>query len=290
VKSWRNCFAKKATLWIVSSPVTLPSLRLNLAPADDRLFPTKSFASVDYSTANKSDVQGYWDSNTCNTKWNFPGIEKGTKRYYEATRMRKYEIEPHIPEFAEFQRWKGKRVLEVGGGFCTTALDFALAGAILTVVDMSTVSLQLCRERFIAYNPEFNNTVRFVAADAEILSTVLKDDIGTFDLVWSFGVIHHSPQPQKSMNEFAKLVKPGGEVKVMVYALVSFKLFWVQNATKQYDMSQARTLLGHYSEAVPGSPCSHTFTIRQVLFSLHLVLLKECFCISCFPLGGCFGN
>jgi SAM-dependent methyltransferase len=202
-------------------------------------------------------VQNYWDSNTCNTKWNFPGIEKGTKRYYEATKMRKYEIEPHIPPFAEFERWKGKKVLEVGGGFCTTALDFALAGAI-------PISLKLCRERFIAYDPMFNESVRFVVGDAEKLTTILHEDVGTFDLVWSFGVIHHSPEPQKSMNEFAKLVKPGGEVKIMVYALASYKLFWVQNATKQYDMSQARTLLGHYSEAVPGSPCSHTFTISQV--------------------------
>ncbi len=182
--------------------------------------------------------------------------------------MRKYEIEPHIPVFADFPRWKGKKVLEVGGGFCTTALDFALAGAVLTVVDMSPISLKLCRERFIAYNPEFNNTVRFVVGDAEKLTTILSDDVGTFDLVWSFGVIHHSPEPQKSMNEFAKLVKPGGEVKIMVYALASYKLFWVQNATQQHDMSQARTLLGHYSEAVPGSPCSHTFTIRQVCPSL----------------------
>jgi hypothetical protein len=42
------------------------------------------------------------------------------------------------------------------------------------------------------------------------------------------------------MNEFAKLVKPGGEVKIMVYALASYKLFWVQRATKQFDMAQAR--------------------------------------------------
>ena len=130
---------------------------------------------------------------------------------------------------------------------------------------MSPTSLKLCRERFIAYNPEFNNTVRFIVGDAEKLTTILSADVGTFDLVWSFGVIHHSPEPQKSMNEFAKLVKPGGEVKIMVYALASYKLFWVQRATKQFDMAQARTLLGHYSEAVPGSPCSHTFTIKQVL-------------------------
>ena len=232
--------------------------------ADDRLFPTKSFVPVDYSTASKTAVQSYWDANTCNTKWNFPGVEKGTKRYYEATKMRKYEIEPHIPKFADFESWRGKKVLEVGGGFCTTALDFALHGAILTVVDMSPKSLELCRQRFIAYDPKFNNSVRFVVGDAERLSTILSDDVGTYDLVWSFGVIHHSPEPQKSMNEFAQLVKPGGAVKIMVYALVSYKLFWVQNATKQYDMSQARTLLGHYSEAVPGSPCSHTYTLRQV--------------------------
>ena len=207
---------------------------LNLTfSADDRLFPTKMFTPVDYSNAKKSDVQNYWDSNTCNTKWNFPGIEKGSKTYYEATKKRKYEIEPHIPIFAEYERWKGKKVLEVGGGFCTTALDFALAGAILTVVDMSPTSLKLCRERFIAYNPEFNNTVRFVVGDAEKLTTILSADVGTFDLVWSFGVIHHSPEPQKSMNEFAKLVKPGGEVKIMVYALASYKLFWVQRATNR---------------------------------------------------------
>ncbi len=265
-------------------------ISIQRASTDDRLFPTKSFTPIDYSTAKKSDVQNYWDSNTCNTKWNFPGVEKGTKRYYEATRLRKYEIEPHIPPFADFPRWKGKKVLEVGGGFCTTALDFALAGAILTVVDMSPTSLKLCQERFITYDPQFNNTVRFIVGDAEKLTTILSDDIGTFDLVWSFGVIHHSPEPQKSMNEFAKLVKPGGEVKIMVYALASYKLFWVQNATKQFDMSQARTLLGHYSEAVPGSPCSHTFTIRQASAAISPASNPSFVLASCIFSGCLLGH
>ena len=152
-KSLQNYFAKRAKLWIVCLHVAFTSslcLKLTFS-ADDRLFPTKFFTPVDYSNAKKSDVQNYWDSNTCNTKWNFPGVEKGSKAYYDATKKRKYEIEPHIPVFAEYMRWKGKKVLEVGGGFCTTALDLALAGAILTVVDMSPTSLKLCRERFIAY-------------------------------------------------------------------------------------------------------------------------------------------
>lgn len=50
----------------------------------------------------------------------------------------------------------------------------------------------------------------------------------TFDLVWSFGVIHHSPRPENILQQVRKYMGPGSTLKLMVYAKISFKLFWIR--------------------------------------------------------------
>ena len=78
----------------------------------------------------------------------------GSREYFEEVERRKYFVEPHIPRFAEFERWRGKRVLEIGCGIGTDSINFARAGADLTVVELSEKSLDLCRRRFDVYGLE----------------------------------------------------------------------------------------------------------------------------------------
>src|SRR5215212_8317209 len=129
-----------------------------------------------------SDVQRYWDARPCNIRHSTKPV--GSKEYFDEVEARKYLVEPHIPAFAEFERWNGKRVLEVGCGIGTDSINFARAGAQLTAVELSSESLRIAEQRADVMGVA--DRIRFVQANAEELTSTLTD--GEYDLVYSFGV------------------------------------------------------------------------------------------------------
>ena len=88
----------------------------------------------------------YWDRQPCNIKHSLRDV--GTKEYFEDVEHRKYFVEPHIPKFAEFSKWSGKKVLEIGCGIGTDAVNFSKNGAEYTGVELSNASLELTKKRF----------------------------------------------------------------------------------------------------------------------------------------------
>src|SRR5213078_293758 len=113
-----------------------------------------------------AEVQRYWDTRPCNIRHSTKPV--GTREYFDEVEARKYMVEPHIPGFAEFDRWRGKRVLEIGCGIATDTINFARAGAHVTAVDISDESLKLARRR--AEILGLSDRIDFVEADAEELS------------------------------------------------------------------------------------------------------------------------
>lgn len=83
-----------------------------------------------------SAVQEYWDRRPCNIRHSSQPI--GTRDYFDEVEARKYLVEPHIPEFAQFRRWDGKKVLEVGCGIGTDTINFARHDPTVTAVDLPT--------------------------------------------------------------------------------------------------------------------------------------------------------
>jgi ubiquinone/menaquinone biosynthesis C-methylase UbiE len=136
-----------------------------------------------FKHVSTDEVRKYWDKRPCNSGWSFDGIQYGTREHWEEVTRRKYHVEYHIPPFAEFEKWKGKRVLEVGGGICTTAASFAEAGANITVVELSPKSMEMCKQRFEVMG--LSDRATFYIGNAEQLSEVVP--IGTLhgiDNVW----------------------------------------------------------------------------------------------------------
>jgi 2-polyprenyl-3-methyl-5-hydroxy-6-metoxy-1,4-benzoquinol methylase len=204
-----------------------------------------------------AEVRGFWDSRPCNVRHSPRPV--GSKEYFDEVEARKYLVEPHIPGFADFARWRGKRVLEVGCGIGTDSINFARVGAELTAVDLSGESLRLAERR--AEVMGVADRIRFAQADAEELASVLGGE--RFDLIYSFGVIHHTPHPERALAEMRALAAPGGTMKLMVYHRRSWKVFWILAARERGRFWRAEELVAKHAEAQLGCPVAFTYTRRE---------------------------
>ncbi len=188
-------------------------------------------------------VREYWDRRPCNIRHSRK--ELGTKEYFDEVEARKYLVEPHIPVFADFPQWRDAKVLEVGCGLGTDAVNFARAGADYTGVDLSEASLNLTRKRFEV----FGLAGTFQTCNAEKLSEELPSR--NFDLVYSFGVIHHTPNPRAVFEQIAQVIKPNGTLKCMLYAKDSWKNAMIESGLDQ-------------PEAQSGCPIAFTYTREEI--------------------------
>ncbi len=157
--------------------------------------------------ALKQQVREYWNSHPCGTQ--FTELEWGSKKFFDEVEKFRYDTQPFMRELMEFDNFRGKQLLEIGCGLGTDLVQFARAGAMVTGVDLTPASIDLVRRRFALEGLPVNAQV----ADAESLP--FPD--ASFDVVYSFGVLHHTPDTQKAINEVHRVLKPGGRIVIMLY-------------------------------------------------------------------------
>ena len=155
----------------------------------------------------KDRVRAFWQENPCGTK--FADAPPGSRRFYELVEEHRYNKEWHIPVAAGFSQSKNLSVLEVGCGLGTDGAQFAKAGAIYTGIDLTDAAVDLARRRFELF--QLSGTFR--VADAERLD--FPDN--TFDIVYSHGVLHHTPDTAAAVREIHRVLRPGGKAVVMLY-------------------------------------------------------------------------
>jgi SAM-dependent methyltransferase len=155
----------------------------------------------------KERVRAFWQAHPCGTK--FSDAEIGTREFFAALEAHRYEKEWHIPEAAQFANARGLRVLEIGCGLGTDGAQFAKAGADYTGVDLTEAAIELARKRFEL----FGLPGEFRIADAENLE--FPDQ--SFDVVYSHGVLHHTPDINAAVQEIHRVLKPSGRAIVMLY-------------------------------------------------------------------------
>jgi 2-polyprenyl-3-methyl-5-hydroxy-6-metoxy-1,4-benzoquinol methylase len=204
-----------------------------------------------------SQVKTYWDQRPCNIRHSMASI--GSRQYFDEVEARKYFVESHIPGFAEFERWHGKRVLEIGCGIGTDTINFARHGAQVTSVDLSERSLEIARQRVSVYGLE--SQVKFFLGNAEELGRFVQ--VEPYDLIYSFGVIHHTPHPDAVLQQSRQYTRPGTTIKVMVYHRRSYKVGWILLTEGRGKFWKLQELVAKNSEAQTGCPVTYTYTRRE---------------------------
>ena len=212
------------------------------------------FDSKDHEIKNY--VKKFWNDRPCNIKHS--SKEFMSKEYFDEVENKKYFVEPHIPSFADFKRWKGKKVLEIGCGIGTDSINFVRNGADLTVVEFSEKSLEIYKKRFEV----FNLKAEFYQGDVELLSSFLP--LQDFDLIYSFGVIHHTPNPSQAFNEIIKYMNSETELRVMLYSKISYKLFWVMMENNIKKIDDMENLIRKNAEAQFNCPVAYTYTFEEI--------------------------
>ena len=203
-------------------------------------------------------VRRFWNERPCNIRHSSEPV--GSLEYFDEVEARKYFVEPHIPMFAEFARWKGKRVLEIGCGIGTAMISFLRAGARVTAIDLSRESLELARRRAEVYGVA--ESVTFYEANAEELASVVPTE--PYDLVYSFGVLHHTPHPERALDQIRSYVRRGSTVKLMMYYTFSWKVIWAVIRYGRGRFWDWRRIIATYSEAQTGCPVTYTYTKREL--------------------------
>lgn len=187
-------------------------------------------ARLDTGDRYKDEVQNQWDNDPCGSHY-VKNIQPHTLNWFlEVERYRYGEYAPWMPELMEFSQHAGKKLLEIGAGMGTDHAQFAKRGALVTDIDLSSGHLELARENFALRGLQGN----FIHHDAETLPF----EDGTFDVVYSCGVIHHTPNTQKVIDEIHRVLKPGGRVIIMVYAENSLH-YW-RNLVASLGVAQGR--------------------------------------------------
>lgn len=212
----------------------------------------KSFDSIPLE-----NVKNYWDERPCNIKHS--AMPLGTREYFDDVEKRKYFVEPHIPRFANFERWQGKKVLEIGCGIGTDTINFARRGALVTAVELSEKSLEIAKLRARIYG--LDDRISFYSGNAEDLKSFLP--VQPYDLIYSFGVIHHSPHPERIIEQMQFYVHPGSTIKIMVYNRYSWKVLWIMLTYGRGRFWRLDELVARNSEAQTGCPITYTYTREE---------------------------
>lgn len=225
-------------------------------------------------------VREYWNRRPCNLRHSQAPV--GTQEYFDQVEARKYFVEPHIPGFAQHGRWTGKRVLEIGCGLGTDTINFARAGASVTAIDLSAASLELAQQRARVF--DLADRIRFVEADAERLKEYVTPE--PYDLIYSFGVIHHSPHPERILAQLRRHFSgPTSTIKLMVYHRRSWKVAALVLQEANGAWWRLDEAVAKQSEAQTGCPVTYSYSRRgfSELLARHGFAVDDMFVDHIFP-------
>ena len=217
---------------------------------------------------DKEPVREFWSRNPCGAERG-RGAPQWTYEFFESVEAHRYAVEPEIFSFAQFPRHHGHRVLEVGVGLGTDFLQWVRSGAEAYGVDLTEPAIEAVRRRLEIYGLQAKE---LRVADCESLP--FQD--GFFDLVYSWGVIMHTPDTARALAEIIRVTRHGGTCKIMVYnrhSLAALHL-WLRNALLRGQPWRSLSwCLAHYQES-PGTKAFTENEVRSLVRQLPVRIIR----------------
>lgn len=167
---------------------------------------------------------------------------------------------PLLSRYIDYERLKGKEILEIGFGTGWLLNELILSGAIVHGIDLSQSHYELCKYRFRDQDID----VRVGSAED------LPFDDNAFDFVAAWGVMHHTSNDKRFIDEVYRVMRPGGQCFLMVYRKGGIKYYWTklfrlgvlkgQLARHRFDIESFMNSVTdvHYDES-PGPPISRHY-------------------------------
>ena len=172
---------------------------------------------------DKRRVRNRWEREPAGTR----GVERSDRRsFFEQMLTERTEMHPYLSEFAGFDSAADERVLEIGIGPGNDFQRWVESDADVVGIDITDSATKLTKERLDLFEVD-DEGYAVLKADAENLP--FRDE--TFDVVYSFGVFHHTPRMREALSEAHRVLRPGGELRTMIYAVPSWTgfLLWLRH-------------------------------------------------------------
>ena len=204
----------------------------------------------------KREVREFWNEASCGERLL---LDAPDTPGYLAQMAKRYALEPYIESFAAFEDARDRDVLEIGIGLGADHQRFAQAGARLTGIDLTDRAVEHTRRRFELFGLRSDLRV----GDAEALP--FADE--SFDCVYSWGVLHHSPNTPAAIDEVWRVLRPDGVARIMIYhkhALVGYMLWLRYGLLAGKPWRSLSSIYARHLES-PGTK-AYTVAEAQVLF------------------------
>jgi ubiquinone/menaquinone biosynthesis C-methylase UbiE len=200
----------------------------------------------------KDEVREFWNRQSCGEVY---ATGSNPKEQLERQARERYLLEPRLRGFAAFPKGAGKDVLEIGVGMGADHIEWARVNPrSLTGIDLTARALEFTAQRLDLYG--LRSDLRI--ADAERLPF----DDQSFDIVFSYGVLHHSPDTAQAIREVCRVLRPGGTAKIMIYHArsVTGYILWLRYALLAgRPFRSLRDIYAHHLE----SPGTKAFTVER---------------------------
>ena len=203
-------------------------------------------------------VREFWDRQPCDVGQTTE--QPGTMAYFADLASKRYAVQPHIAKFADFDAWEGLRVLEIGCGIGVDTVRFAQSGASVTALDLSSSSVALARQNSEAHG--LGDRIDFKVGNAENLSDCVPPE--PYDLIYSVGMLHHTPNPERVISQLGAYVHPNTVLKILVYHRCSWAVIWTILRHGKGQIWRFRHLIPEFSESQRGCPITDTYSPRTI--------------------------
>ena len=221
--------------------------------------------------ASQSEINEYWEKEVCGTR--VLENKRNKNNNYRKIKNNRYESEPFIKEFACFEQSTGKNVLEIGVGAGTDFIEFLKNNAYCKGLDATEASI-------LETKRNISNALKYKKYHLNYLekgnAECLPFEDNEFDIVYSYGVLHHAKNTMICLNEAQRVLKPGGVLKLMVYSNFSatgIMLKIINGFLKGKFLLSQEEILFNYLES-PGTKSYSKKEIKKILEGFNFKKIK----------------